>query len=428
MLVPVHAAVIEKVHVDKQDKQTSFTFDVKGQYSAKGFVLKSPNRAVIDFYQTRLKTVLPSVNTNLIIKNVRKGNPNPRTFRVVFDLKEPVKIVTKKTKKSFVVQLIGLSKQSQSVVSEKKSSPKKSPYMVSRSPSKSLRDVVVIIDPGHGGKDPGAIGPSKHREKTVVLAIAKKLKQIIDKQPGMKAVLTRNGDYYIGLRKRLDIARENDGDLFISIHADAFKNRRSNGASVFALSQTGATSEAARWLAEKENYSELGGVDLSELDDQNSVIRSVLIDLSQTATIGASLRVGERVLHAIDDITRLHHRDVEQARFVVLKSPDIPSILVETGFISNPREEKNLTSSWYQKKLAESIYRGVKQYFFEFPPHGTLVEFMSTTNKHFVKKGETLGGIAAKYHTSIQRIKSANKLSTNRLLIGQSLIIPSNKT
>lgn len=428
LLKPVYAASIDKIKVDKQDNQVSLTFDVKGQYSAKGFVLKSPNRAVIDFYQTRLKTALPSVNTNSVFKHVRKGNPNPRTLRMVFDLKEPVNIVTKKTKKGLIVQLNVLSNSSQISVVEKKQPFKKSPYMISRSPSKSLRDVVVIIDPGHGGKDPGAIGPSKHREKAVVLAIAKKLKQIIDEQPGMKAVLTRNGDYYIGLRQRLDIARDNDGDLFISIHADAFKNRQSNGASVFALSQTGATSEAARWLAEKENYSELGGVDLSELDDQNGVIRSVLIDLSQTATIGASLRVGEQVLHAIDDITRLHHRDVEQARFVVLKSPDIPSILVETGFISNPREEKNLTSPWYQKKLAESIFRGVKQYFFEYPPHGTLVESMSTTNRHFVKKGETLGGIAAKYHTSIQKIKLANKLSTSRLLAGQSLVIPSSKT
>lgn len=250
------------------------------------------------------------------------------------------------------------------------------PIAIHHAPPRSLRDVLVVIDAGHGGKDPGATGPRRNLEKHVTLSIAMKLKQLIDRQPGMRAVMTRKGDYYVGLRERLNIARKANADMFVSIHADAFNNRNSNGASVYALSQTGATSEAARWLAEKENYSELGGVDLSGLDDKNGLIRSVLLDLSQTATINAGIQVGDKVLRHLNQMTTLHHNKVEQARFMVLKSPDIPSVLVETGFISNPREEFNLTSPAYQARLSNAIFAGVKRYFWDSPPHGTRIEAM----------------------------------------------------
>ena len=233
------------------------------------------------------------------------------------------------------------------------------------------RQLIVVIDPGHGGKDPGASGHHRTLEKHVVLAIAKRLQQKINRQPGMKAVLTRDGDYFIDLRRRLDISRRYHPDVFVAIHADAFTNAQSHGASVFALSQRGATSEAARWLAEKENYSELGGVNLKGLDDKSGMIRSVLIDLSQTATINASLKIGSNVLHGLGRMTTLHNYKVEQARFVVLKSPDTPSILVETGFISNPLEEQRLASSAYQEKLSQAIFDGIYQYFRVYPPRGT---------------------------------------------------------
>ena len=187
----------------------------------------------------------------------------------------------------------------------------------------------------------------------------------------MVAVLTRNGDYFIDLRRRLDISRRYHADIFVAIHADAFTNTQSHGASVFALSQRGATSEAARWLAEKENYSELGGVNLKDLDDKNGMVRSVLIDLSQTATIQAGLKMGTNVLRNLGSITSLHNHKVEQARFVVLKSPDTPSILVETGFISNPNEEQKLASAAYQEQLSQAIFNGIYQYFREYPPRGT---------------------------------------------------------
>lgn len=234
------------------------------------------------------------------------------------------------------------------------------------------RKILVVIDPGHGGKDPGAFGYYRTREKDVVLQIAKRLKRKIDSYPGMQAILTRDGDYFIDLRQRLNISRRYHPDIFIAIHADAFTHPRSHGASVFALSQRGATSEAARWLAAKENYSELGGVNLKDLDDRNGMVRSVLIDLSQTATIQASIKMGQQVLRQLGQVTTLHNARVEQAGFLVLKSPDIPSILVETGFISNPQEERRLVSAVYQEQLSQSIFNGIRQYFHEYPPRGRV--------------------------------------------------------
>lgn len=226
--------------------------------------------------------------------------------------------------------------------------------------------LVIVLDPGHGGKDPGAGGSQGHgvQEKMIVLQIAKKLQNLLNQHSNTKAILTRQGDYYISLRERLHIARKNKADLFIAIHADAFNNPFSHGASVFALSQRGATSEAARWLAERENYSELGGVNLT---DKNYLLRSVLLDLSQTATISSSLELGEGILKNLGKITRLHNHRVEQARFVVLKSPDIPSILIETGFVSNFSEAIKLQDDQYQQQLATAIFNGIQSYFWHHP-------------------------------------------------------------
>lgn len=233
------------------------------------------------------------------------------------------------------------------------------------------RDIIIVIDPGHGGKDPGTTGPGGTHEKNVVLAIARNLQRMLNAEPGFHAVLTRDSDYYIPLRGRLDIARHDKADMFISIHADAFKDGDAMGASVYALSERGATSEAARWLAEKENTSELmGGVNLP---GQDNILRSVLIDLSQTHTISVSLQIGNAVLRQLSYITQLHHNRVEQAAFVVLKSPDIPSLLIETGFLSSPRQERQLRNPRYQEQLANSILQGIKSYFVRNPPQGTLL-------------------------------------------------------
>jgi N-acetylmuramoyl-L-alanine amidase len=220
----------------------------------------------------------------------------------------------------------------------------------------------IVIDPGHGGKDTGAIGKHGAREKDVVLQIAKKMAVKLKKIPGVTVILTRARDVYLPLRTRLHIARKYNADLFIAVHADAYFNHRAQGASVYALSQRGATSEAARWLVKQEKYAELDGIAFDDLPDQSRMLRSVLIDLAQTATIRDSVMLGNRLLSALDDISALHHRHVTQAPFVVLKSPDIPSVLIETGFISNPVEALRLKDPAYQDKLAAAISRGVQTY------------------------------------------------------------------
>ena len=439
------AARLESLVVKASAGRTSILLTLTGPYVHKVFTLAHPDRVVVDIDPiTSMMNVERVALGNPLILHVRSGHPNPRTLRLVFDMKEAVLVKAMKwhpaqsnqqglridlTQKSFVLSQnknphapSGGKPLGRAVITTKV------PIHARHAPSQSLRNVIVVIDPGHGGKDPGAAGPMHSKEKNVVLAIAIKLKQLIDKQPGMRAVLTRNGDYYVGLRERLNIARHSNADIFVSIHADAFINQHSNGASVFALSQTGATSEAARWLAEKENYSELGGVNLSGLDDQNGVIRTVLLDLSQTATISASVQMGNRVLQKMDKITSLHNSAVEQARFVVLKSPDIPSVLVETGFITNPKEEKSLTSPHYQARLTQAIFEGIKHYFLDYPPQGTRLEMMSGANLHVVQRGESLPAVASHYHVSVAALKSQNHLADGTLKIGQKLSIPSSWT
>ncbi len=395
-------------------------FESQGTMLPNVFVLKEPNRLVVDLKHASEPKLNLSKLEKGVIQSVRPGRPKKDIYRLVFDLSNPVKFKKEdfstgsKGQNGFRLELIP---QTQTLALPQQTYPA----------LKKQRDVIIAIDPGHGGKDPGARGPSGGNEKDVVLKIGLQLKELINKQPGMKAVMTRSGDYYVGLRERLKLARKHDADIFVSIHADAFKNRESKGASVFALSQMGATSEAARWLAAKENHSELGGVDLSDLDDDNGVVRSVLIDLSQTATIGASLTMGQEVLKNLDQLTTLHNNQVEQARFVVLKSPDIPSILVETGFISNPHEEKNLRSSWYQRRLSEAVFRGIKAYFWQHPPYGSYIEAMLENKVHIVKSGETLSGLAARYSMSVSQLKAVNELKSSNITIGQKVIIPARK-
>ncbi len=434
------AAKLDSMVVKEDAGRTSIICMFTGPITHKAFTLTNPNRIVVDIDKATLAIDVNRVPLQKgLVAHVRSGRINQQTLRLVFDVNSPVRIkattwVLANAKQGLRIDLLQKNGGSAQAIRTPPAplasktvnvvATHRAPVHVKHSPSKSLRDVIIVLDPGHGGKDPGAIGQRRSAEKNVVLAIALKLKQLIDKQPGMHAVLTRNGDYYVGLRERLNIARRYNGDIFVSIHADAFINQHSNGASVFALSPNGATSEAARWLAEKENYSELGGVNLSDLDDQNGVIRTVLLDLSQTATISASLKMGNQVLRHMDKITTLHNSAVEQARFVVLKSPDIPSVLVETGFITNLQEEKNLTNPNYQAKLTAAIFEGLKRYFSDYPPQGTRLEVMSGANLHVVQRGESLPVIAKGYNVSVAAIKSTNHLSGSSVKPGQRLTIP----
>lgn len=431
------------VRLSTTPKKTRIVFAFNKNTDYHAFSLSSPARLVVDVKNTQLETKLQGLNfSNTAIQDLRTG-VKKHDLRLVFDLKSPTHyhaFFLKGSKEQTPRLVVDFNEASATTLSASDRVTKKHSSTINHHPLRSghnkqhkpkpvinipwanrARDVVVVIDPGHGGKDPGATGLHGTHEKTVVLAIAKRLKRMINQQTGMRAVLTRKGDYYITLRERLRLARKYHGDIFVAIHADAFKNRRARGASVYALSQRGATSEAARWLAEKENYSELGGVDLN---NKSELLRSVLLDLSQTATIGASLKLGADVLHHIDHIERLHRNRVEQARFVVLKSPDIPSILIETGFISNPEEERRLKNGYFQAKLARSILRGIKKYFWQNPPPGTLISYLSRARRHVVRSGETLSSIAAHFHVSVHALKQLNELRSNRIRRGQTLRIP----
>ena len=350
------------------------------------------------------------------------------------------------------------------------------PKAVKPAATGGLRDIIIAVDAGHGGEDPGAIGPGKLYEKRITLEIAKELAAIINATPGYTAVLTRTGDYFISLRGRTKIAREKGADLFISIHADAFTDSRARGAGVFALSQKGATSETARWLAQKENESDLvGGVNLGEKDP---VLKEVLLDWSMTATVATSLDMGDKVLKSMGKMAKLHRGYVEQAGFAVLKNPDIPSLLIEAGFITNHEEAKNLASSAYRKKMARHIFTGIDSYFRAKPPMDTAlaaarggkvtrtvdpVSAVSTraatssasrdssrsqsskpvqaskpaqssssakrsgSVKYKVKAGDTLHSIARKHGVKIDAIKKHNKLpASGQVNVGQTLTIPAN--
>ena len=330
------------------------------------FALPHPDRLVVDLKNTQLATSLKNVNlSRTAIKNIRVGYPSHDVIRMVFDLKTPqqFKILSPPHNPTLIINLHSTAKNSL-----KKNLAKAMPSLpgiVEKKPV--IRPVVIAVDAGHGGHDPGAIGPNGEKEKNITLAIAKHLAYLINQHSNMRAVLTRRGDYYVGLRGRLQIARQDNADLFIALHADSYFNNHASGASVYALSQHGATSEAARWLARRDNYSELGGVDLRELGDQSALLRSVLIDLAQTATITDSLHLGSMMLANLKNVTRLHYSRVEQAPFMVLKSPDIPSILVEMGFISNAKEETRLSDENYQNQIALALFNSIENYLKKYP-------------------------------------------------------------
>ncbi len=293
--------------------------------------------------------------------------------------------------------------------------------VITQADNKRSKDVVIAIDAGHGGDDPGATGPNGLREKDVTLKIARNLANLINQEYGMKAVLIREGDYFLSLRKRIGKARRHKADLFVSIHADAFKDPRVRGSSVFILSNRGASSEAAKWLAERENAADLiGGV---SLDDKDDVLASVLLDLSQTASLEASIGVADRVLGGLKKLGKTHKKHVQSAGFAVLKSPDIPSILVEMAYISNPEEERKLKGKTYQTKLAKAMLNGLKGYFRDHAPEGTLLASI-TNRKYVIERGDTLSGIAQRYKVSMNTLRDSNRLKSDRIRVGQVLTIP----
>jgi N-acetylmuramoyl-L-alanine amidase len=360
------SAELREARLSATGASAQLTLDVSGITSQKIFTLDKPRRVVIDLAHTGVARGFRVPEGSGVVSEVRTGHQLGGTLRIVVQLRAPAPARSMWMPESS-------SGRRQLIINFGDAAPEAdtTPRVVRapHAPADSDRDVVVAVDAGHGGQDPGATGPRGTHEKDVVLPIARLLAQRINGEPGMRAVLTRNRDEFLVLRDRIKRARIAKADMFISVHADSIANHDVTGASVYILSERGASNESARWLAERENAADLmGGV---SLDDKDNTLASVLLDLSQSANISASMTAAQRVLVALDNVGQVRKAQVQQAGFVVLKSPDIPSMLVETAYISNPSEELRLKNTRQQANLADAIFAGVRNYFEQNPPAGT---------------------------------------------------------
>lgn len=493
----VQAATVKNVRIWRADNYTRIVLDLDTPVRYNLVLASNPNRIILDVAGTDLKASINKLSlVSTPIEIIRSSMVDDTDLRLVFDLKTAVSPKSFQLKKSdgnndrLVIDLFdgapaNATVPAKSTAATNSRSSNKTPAEINepanieallesdrentvvQKPVEAAADnsmpatpnigrpILIAVDAGHGGADSGALGPKNMREKDVTLAIARELMRVINAQPGYSARLTRTGDYFVQLQKRRDLARDMKADLFISVHADSFTDPSASGASVFALSRKGATSEMARFLAQRENDSDLigrvGGVSLEDKDPQ---LAGVLVDLSMTATVNSSLQVGSSVLNAISAIAPLHAKHVEQAGFVVLKSPDVPSILVETGFISNAAESKKLASPLYREQIAQAVFKGVRRYFAQHPPasiHSSTVvaaaenpsaekniaskEISNTSKKkittedlslrkHLVIRGDTLTDIAAQYNVSPAKIRKANNMKNDVVKLGQTLKIP----
>jgi N-acetylmuramoyl-L-alanine amidase len=409
------ASEIKNIRVWAAPDNTRIVLDLSSNAKYNMFTLDNPSRVVVDVERAKFLAQIDEITIiDTGIKRIRYGEHKKRT-RLVFDLEQP------STVNSFMLEpnesyghrlVIDLS--------FKKKTVKALPQVSIPQHNKKF---IVAIDPGHGGEDPGATGKRYNtKEKDVVLAVAKKLKKYIDNTPDMHSYLVRSGDYYIGLRNRMAEARDKNADIFISLHADSFKDPRANGASVYVLSDRGASSEAARWLAESENKADLiGGV---TLEDKGDILASVLLDLSQTATSNASFDLAESLIDDLKLTTQMHKKTVQRAGFMVLKSPDVPSVLVELGFISNKHGEQKLRQSRYQDQIAKSLFKGVRNYA-KNKPRPVWQPSNIAKLQHRVAPGDTLFEIAQRYNVSVTDLKSSNNVIEKDIQIGDTIYIPS---
>ncbi|WP_439101588.1 N-acetylmuramoyl-L-alanine amidase [Congregibacter sp.] len=398
---------------------TRLVLDLSGPAEHRLLELQNPRRLVIDVTDAKLLASIGELELDKTpISGIRSGVREGNDLRLVLDLSEAVRPRSFALKASeraddrLVIDLYDLD----TVVA--------APAVKKSARSSGRRDIVVAIDAGHGGEDPGASGPGRLREKQVVLEIAKELHDLFKADTGFAPTLIRSGDYYVSLKGRRDLARKRQADMFVSVHADAFRDKRARGASVYALSTRGATSTTASYLAQRENAADLlGGVSLSDKED---ALAMTLADLSMTATLDSSLNVGASVLNEMNQFARLHKKQVEQAGFAVLKSPDVPSILVETGFISNPEEARKLASASYRKRMAKAIHRGIVQWFRAHPPPGSLLATLRDAGEreYVIVGGDTLSGIAQRFNVNVNLLSQYNNLRNSKILVGQTLRIP----
>ncbi|QHC98578.1 N-acetylmuramoyl-L-alanine amidase [Pseudomonas sp. R84] len=363
----VSATQIRQARLWRSEDKVRLVFDLSGPVSYKTFTLSAPERLIIDVSGASLGGDFSHLALNdTVIRAIRSGPFGQGDTRIVLDLSSPVLL------NSFLLapqdgqsHRLVLDLVSAKLIQIAPKVPRETPQ-ISAHPK---RDIVVVVDPGHGGKDPGAVGAKGEREKDVVLSIAQMLAKRLKKEKGFDVKLVRNDDFFVPLRKRVAIARQHKADIFISVHADAAPRLTASGASVYCLSEGGATSATARFMAQRENGADLlGATSLLNLKDKDPMLAGVILDMSMNATIAASLQLGSTVLGSLADITTLHQKRVEQAGFAVLKSPDVPSILVETGFISNARDSQRLVTARHQQAVADGLFKGLQRYFEKNPP------------------------------------------------------------
>ncbi|MBN4063571.1 N-acetylmuramoyl-L-alanine amidase [Cardiobacterium sp. AH-315-I02] len=416
-LASTSSARIQDIRLSKNKGYVRLVFDLDGIADHSVFALHKPERVVLDIKNVKMPhgmvdRVQAGVNGSALIRGIRSGVRNKNDLRVVLDLRESAKprsfLLTPSGKSGYRL-VIDLHDSKKTV--EKSARVKKS----------RKRDVIVAIDAGHGGRDPGAIGRSGTYEKTITLQIAKRLQKQINQQRGMKAVLIRKNDRFMRLRERIQKARDYNADMMISLHANSFHDPRARGSSIFALSVDGASSERARMLAKKENAADVlfGNVNV---DIEDKMVRDVLFDLSLTGTIESSLDIGNEIIKQVKTVNRVHKKQVQQAGFAVLKAPNIPSVLFETAFISNPREEKKLRSSSHQQKLAQAITRGVSKYFARKAPPGTWLA--ASEGEVFVNNGDDIKTIAKNNNVKEEDLRARNALYADNLMAGQVMKIP----
>ncbi|MEP4891336.1 MAG: N-acetylmuramoyl-L-alanine amidase [Aliiglaciecola sp.] len=415
---------IEALRMWPSPDNTRVVLDLTQEPEYSYFTLSNPERLVIDLANTKGKIDLAKLakSSNLVKKIRYSTAKDPSSVRVVLELKRKLNTEifalppTAPYKNRLVIDLSDQSERTQQVVMSSESSTRD-------------RDIIIAIDAGHGGEDPGSVGRAGTYEKNITLSVSKRLAKLIDAEPGLRAVLIRTGDYYISPNARPDIARKNKADLFVSIHADAFTTPQPKGASVWVLSMGRANSVLGRWMERTERHSELLGGAAEVIQDTASerYLAQALLDMSMDHSLTTSYDISKMVISELKQVTSLHKKLPQAASLAVLTSPDIPSILVEVGFISNPNEEKNLNWNQHRQKLASSVFSAIKQHFRKLPPDGTLWANNARSEKrtHKVRSGESLSLLAQRYKVRISAIKEANNMRNDTVRIGQVLTIPS---
>lgn len=430
-LTSAQAAVVENARTWRSPEYTRLVFDLNSTIEYTISTLANPDRVVIDLLDTQVIADFTNLDlSNTSIASINSSVLNKQDMQVVLQMRSKV------DPRSFA---LGENEQygNRLVIDlyDSKEEPKSAAPVVITSVNDidlAKRDIVVAISAGHGGDDPGAIGISRLQEKHVVLAIAKEVQSRINSTPGYKAVMIRDGDYYVGLRTQIEIAHKHNADLFIAIHADAAERASANGATIYALSHNGATSEQASRLAQMENSTDLiGGVGSVSLVDKDEVLASVLLDMSMTASVATSLEIGNSLIASLGQTTKMRRTTVEQAAFVVLKSADIPSLLIESGYITNDADAKNLDSPRWRQKFADAVVEGITHWFYQRPPRGSLIAWQQANPQqprldvsYTVKRGDSLSELADQFGVTMTSLKFANEMDTSSIQVGQILTIP----